>query len=324
MPESTRKSNLALARLMKIVVLMQSGGKLTQADIALACGCSDRQVRRYLTALKDADICFTVDREYGYHLDADHSPFQLNLTLQETIALLLARQATVGREEMPFAASSNSAFEKIASLLPPNLREQLEDRSVSYHTGSRRDYTNAPWGALIKAIRTRQQLEMTYFTASRNSEGVRKVDPYNIVWLQDYCHLVGYCHTRKAVINFAMDNIRGVSPTGDRFEMQAGFSIRDYLKNAAGPMMGDPIEICVTFLPPAARYALKRTWPFIAETSIGPDGAVTLKATVRGLADIKRELLSWGRFAVVIAPLELRREMQEEAIALAALYDKSD
>jgi predicted DNA-binding transcriptional regulator YafY len=42
--------------------------------------------------------------------------------------------------------------------------------------------------------------------------------------------------------------------------------------------------------------------------------------TVRGLKDIQRELLSWGRHVEVIAPPELRRSMAEEARAMAAVY----
>jgi predicted DNA-binding transcriptional regulator YafY len=48
-----------------------------------------------------------------------------------------------------------------------------------------------------------------------------------------------------------------------------------------------------------------------------------MTATVRGLADIRRELLSWGRHAKVIDPPELRQAMAEEARAMAAVYGRA-
>lgn len=311
----------ALARLFQIVTLMYGGGRLTCRDFARACECSERQIGRDLTALRLAGVPFANDRQRGYYLEENWSPLRLSLTLQEVIALLLARQTIAGHSTMPFAHSAESAFDKIAALLPPSLREQLvEDDSVAYYGGGKRNYSGAPWGALLAAIRRRQVLEAEYYTIGSDTVSTRLIDPYHIVWLGGYCHLIGYCHTRRKVLNFSLDGLRSTRPTGETFSIPRTFSLAEHLQGAAGPLLGDPTEIEVRFDAAIARWAKRRLWDFPHTLREQADGSLLLCGTVRGLNDIRKELLTWGRHAYVLKPAALRDALREEALAIAALY----
>jgi predicted DNA-binding transcriptional regulator YafY len=311
----------ALARLFRIVTLMHGGGRLTQADFAEACECSDRQIRRDLLALREAGVLFDYDRARGYALDPGWSPFELSLTVTEVLALLLARQAVAGQAEMPFAHSARVAFEKIAALLPASLRDRLnEEDAVAYYGGGRRSYGEAPWGQILSAMHQRETVEMDYYTITRDATSTRRADPYHIVWLGGYCQLIAYCHTKRSVLNFAMDGIRAIRPSGARFVVPKEFSLADYLRGATGPVLGEPIEIAVQFDAELARYA-RRRWARSAFTLTDqPDGTVVLRGMVRGLDDIRRELMTWGRHARVLEPHALRDAILAEAHALTAMY----
>jgi predicted DNA-binding transcriptional regulator YafY len=314
------KRGVALARLFQVVTLMHGGGRLTQQDIAEVCGCSDRQIRRDLLVLQAAGVPFHFNRREGYRLEDDWSPLQLSLTLQEVLALLLARQAAIG-PDMPFTHSASTAFDKITALLPASLRECLEkEEAVSYYSRGRRDYAGAPWGRLLTAIQCHERLEMDYYTLERDACSVRRIDPYHIVWMQHYCQLIAYCHKRKKVINFAMDCIRGLQSTGETFTILPKFSLAEHLRGAAGPMLGDPVEIRVNFDAGIARWARRRAWGFPHKLIEQTDGSVILEGTVRGIDDIRKELLAWGRHARVLAPHSLADAMRKEACAIAALY----
>ena len=316
-----RHQSIALSRLFQIVTLMHGGGRLTQRDLAATCNCSDRQIRRYLKALEAAGVPFTYERKAGYLLDEGWTPFHLLLSLPEVMALLLARQSVVGRAEMPFAHSSQTAFAKIAALLPARLRDQLEEPSVAYYSGGRRNYAEAPWGQLLDAIHRCERLEMDYYTISRDVRSTRRVDPYHIVWLQNYCHLIAYCHERRRVLNFALDGIFALQRTGETFTIPKAFSLAEHLKGAAGPVLGDPVAIDVIFDREMARYAKRRTWEFPHTLSDQPDGTVRLCGMVRGINDMRKELLTWGRHAQVQEPAELRDALLSEAHALVSLYE---
>ena len=315
-----QRRGFALTRLFQILTLMYGGGRLTQHDFAVACDCSDRQIGRDLATLREIGIPFDCDRKRGYFLEDHWSPLRLTLTMPEVMALLLARQSIVGRAEMPYAHSAQIAFDKIAALLPANLRAQLEQEAVAYYSTGKRNYSAAPWGQLLDAIHRRDRLQMDYYTISRDATSTRTIDPYHIVWLHGFCHLIAYCHTRVQVINFSLDNILGIKRTGETFTVPVSFSLAEHLKGAAGPLLGDPTEIKIRFDSETARWAKRRTWEFPHTLTEQPDGSLLLHGTVRGLNDIRKELLSWGRHVQVLEPKPLCEALLAEAHALVSLY----
>ena len=318
---TSQQRGVALTRLFQILTLMYGGGRLTQRDLAVACGCSERQVGRDLNILREIGVPFDCTRKHGYFLEEHWSPLRLTLTTPEVMALLLARQSIVGRNGMPYAHSAQTAFDKIAALLPGNLRAQLTEEAVAHYSSGKRNYATAPWGQLLDAIHRHERLEMDYYTISRDARSSRRIDPYHIVWLQGYCHLVAYCHTRRKVLNFALDGILSVQRTGETFTVPAEFSLADHLRCAAGPVLGDPLSITVRFDAEIARWARRRNWEFPHTLTDQEDGAVLLCGTVSGFSDIRKELLAWGRHARVLEPAELRDTMLAEARALVNLYE---
>ena len=318
------RRGIALTRLFQIITLMYGGGRLTGRDFAAACGCSERQIGRDLATLRDCGVPFSCSRQRGYFLEEHWSPLLLTLTMQEVMALLLARQSIVGRAEMPYAHSAQTAFDKIAGLLPTNVRAQMEEEAVAYYSAGKRNYAAAPWGQLLDAIHKHERLEMNYYTIGRDATSTRKVDPYHIVWLHGFCHLIVYCHTRLKVINLALDGILSVRPTGETFTVPVSFSLAEHLRAAAGPMLGEPTEIVVRFDSETARWAKRRAWEFPHTLIEQPEGTLLLRGTVRGLDDIRKELLAWGRHARVLEPASLATALHEEACAIAALYSPDE
>lgn len=319
------RRGVALTRLLQILTLMHGGGRVTQRDLAVACNCSERQIGRDLNVLRDAEIHFDCDQERGYYLEPGESLVRLSLSVQEAMALLLARQSIVGRAGLPFAHSAQNVFDKVAALLPPKLRAQLADeQAVAYHGGGKRNYADAPWGRLLAAMHRRDRLEMNYYTISRDVRSTRCIDPYHIVWVHGYCELIAYCHTRREVLFFALNGILDVRNTGETFEVPPTFSIADYLHGASGPMLGDQTNITVQFDAEVARWARSRAWEFPHTLTDQPDGSVVLHGSVRGLSDIRKEVLTWGRHACVLAPRELRDAILAEARALVCQYQNDE
>jgi predicted DNA-binding transcriptional regulator YafY len=145
--------------------------------------------------------------------------------------------------------------------------------------------------------------------------------PWDTNSKRGYCHMIAYCRLRKGLRNFSMDGILKATDTGERFAPIAGFSLKDHLKGASGPNIGEAVQIEIVFDKDTARYARRRNWEFQHELRDEPDGSLRMTGIVRGLKDIQRELLSWGRHVEVIEPLELRNSIAEEARAMAAVYE---
>lgn len=317
-------SRPALARLFEIVTLMhfRGAGRLTQEAIAEMCGCSVRQVGRDLAALKTTRVPIDRNRKQGYFLEDGYTPFKPQFTLHEALALLICREAVAGSGQMPFSHSAHTAYEKVSRLLPESLQAMIEEPAVQHVEGGKRNYADAPWGCLTNACAHSKTVEITYYAISSDSWSTRSIDPYRIVWLGGYCHLIAYCHLRKDIRNFSMDGITKAAETGDAFLPMPGFSLREHLSGASGPNIGAPIGIVVQFDNETARYARRRLWAFEHTLKDLPGGGLEMAATVRGLKDISRELLSWGRHAEVIEPPELRSQMAAEARAMVELYEQ--
>ena len=315
-----------VVRLFHILTLMQNRGvgKLTQQAIAEACATSIRTIARDMNRLRDAGIPFEFSREHGYVLSEGYQPIKLDLTLNETLALLASREAAAGMSGMPLPESAETAYAKVRNLLPEKFKKIMDTSPVDHVAGAFRDYSRAPWVVLGSACVNRKVVEIDHYSIHRNERTRRLVDPYRIVWLGAYCQLIAFCHIHRAVRHFSMDCIHSAKETGENFVPQPGFSLSAYLSGAMGPNIGEPVDIEVVFDKQAAPYVKRRKWPTGCTIAELGDGSVRLSGTVRGLKDIQRELLSWGMRARVIAPDELKAGLRKEARAMLEMYEKDE
>ena len=69
-----------------------------------------------------------------------------------------------------------------------------------------------------------------------------------------------------------------------------------------------------------ARYARRRWSQSSFTLTDRPDGTVVLRGMARGLDDIRKELMTWGRHARVLEPDALRDAILAEARAVTQAY----
>jgi predicted DNA-binding transcriptional regulator YafY len=313
-----------LTRLFIIAAKLQAGGRVTLSNLAEMCNCSTRTIFRDLTYLAEAGVAYHYDASRrSYVLDGPLHLLTVHFNLFEVLALTLAQEAVRGQLGPVLEASVHSAFEKVIHLIPPNVQSKLRDapRRISFQSSTRRDYTAVPWHELIAAIQNQVTVEMNYYTMSRDALTTRRVDPYQLAFRQGYWHLVGYCHTRRDVRLFALDNIQGLRLTGESFEIPANFSLADFMRGSVGVLRGELTEITVRFDPPVARWARRRRWTFPCTLAEEKDGSLILRGTVAGLEEICRELLQWGGHVCVLEPATLREKMRSMAAAIVSRYE---
>ena len=79
------------------------------------------------------------------------------------------------------------------------------------------------WQTLEKACQKKRSISMVYFTAGRNAESERHLDPYVLHFARNNPYVTGWCHKNQAVRDFRVDRIRSISLLPDEFEVNAGF-----------------------------------------------------------------------------------------------------
>jgi predicted DNA-binding transcriptional regulator YafY len=171
-----------------------------------------------------------------------------------------------------------------------------------------------------EAARERRTLEIVYYTMSRRSEGRRRVDPYRIWFFNGTFYLVGHCHRRGEVRIFALDRIRMLSVTKERFEVPEGFDLEAFLRPSLGVFQGEPVRVRIRFAPEAAGYIREKVWHEGQAITPEADGSVVFEAEVAGLEEVRFWVLGWGSRAEVLEPEALREAVRAEARALVERY----
>jgi predicted DNA-binding transcriptional regulator YafY len=317
-PDDERLSRLA--RLFLIYNTLASGECLSGGDLASRCGVSTRTLRRDLEALGEAGALVVYDRgRRAYVLEHPLECWQVELAFDDLLALALVQGAVLCGS--PHEALARRAFEKLLRHLPRSLREEALSVQGVVEPGSatQRDYAAAPWTEILGAAARQETLEVHYYSLRSDRCSWRRIDPYALTMPRGYLQMVGFCHQRRQVLTFALDGVRGLRGTGQRFDKPPGFSLSRWMENSLGTLRGEPRDIVVRFGPSLARWARRRRWTF-RHTWEADGDALILRGTVSGLEEIRSQLLSWGANVEVLEPLELREQMRAEAQAMAALY----
>lgn len=205
------------SRVLAVLDLLQTHGKLRSEDIAARLEVDARTVRRYVMILRDRGVPVEMKRgRYGgYSLPPGYKA-PLALTKQEALALTygLLRE---GQQALGLAESDSArTLKKFTRVLPSATRELIQnlDGAVTFATPrpvgtpesapeSAPDYLEV----IVQAIQARQRIRIRHHAQS-GAVTERDVDPYQVVYRAGRWYLVGYCHLRAGQRVFRLDHVR--------------------------------------------------------------------------------------------------------------------
>jgi len=192
---------------------------------------------------------------------------------------------------------------------PQHLAESFSARPSTQSLGDAKQFQ-----ALITAIDKKQQLELVYWTASRDETCRRVVEPYHLASIDGEWFLIAYCHLREDIRTFSPGRIRSLKQTGETFNRPADFRIADYLDGGFRKVRGAgrAQTVRLRFAPAIAPLIRERTWHSSQTITNEPDGGVILTLKLTHLLEIKRWAMSWGAECEVLQPEELRQEIFRE------------
>jgi len=317
-----------LRRLQALDQMIREGCYPNSQTAARELEVHSRTIHRDLEFLRDswhAPLEFSREHNGYYYRDAGFSLPLFRLTEGELVALFLAERLLQTYRGTPYAAELTAAFSKLTAALPDEVSLDLS------HLGDAYSFRQQAAGAgdadqfreLARAVREGQQLELVYWTASRDETCHRIVDPYHLAGLNGDWYLIAYCHLREDVRMFAPSRIRSLRITGEQFERPADFRIAGYLDASFGAVRGSgpPRRIRLRFTPETARYVREKLWHSTQRIEEEPDGGLVLTLEVSHFLDVKRWALSYGAGCAVLEPAELRRDVAEEVGRMMGRYE---
>ena len=165
---------------------------------------------------------------------------------------------------------------------------------------------------------------MVYFTAGRNAESERELDPYVLHFARNNPYVTWWCHKNDAVRDFRVDRIRSISLLSDEFEVNGGFDRRAHFDRMFQHEVGGETRPIVTWFDArCAPYIRERRWHPTQTLEEHSDGAVTLRMDVPGLNEVKRWVLFYGAGARVLGPPELVEIVRAELRGMNDFYQES-
>ncbi|MEW6182557.1 MAG: WYL domain-containing protein [Bacillota bacterium] len=318
----------AMGRIYLIDALVRSRTFPSVSRLVDELEVSRRTVERELEYLRDQmNAPLRYDRTRGgYCYTADFRLPPFSLSEGEVIALFIGSKILSQYRGTPYEKLIKGAFDKICLALPEtvSLDFSLIDQTMSFAVERPRgdeQHLLRMQELLNRALREHRTVELEYYTASRDADTSRRVDPYHLRHHRGAWYVVGYCHFRAEVRMFALDRITNLQVTKERFTPDPNFDIQTYVEDSLALERGGELEeVHIRFDRFQARYIRERQWHSSQEITEHPDGTMTLMLRVRGLGEVKRWIMSFGHHAEVLAPAWLREEVAAEVEMMAKKY----
>ncbi|MFD8273328.1 helix-turn-helix transcriptional regulator [Streptomyces flaveolus] len=319
------------ARLIKMVLLLQSRPAMTAAELARELEVSERTVTRDAQALSEAGVPVYAERGRagGYRLIGGYRTRLTGLARGEAEALFLSGVPGALRE-MGLEDAASAARLKVSAALLPSLRDASRTAAQRFHLDApswfREPRTPELLPAVADAVWDDRQLAARYRRGEE--EVVRELEPYGLVLKAGVWYLCARVPEGGSFRVYRIDRFTAVEPGGERFARDEEFDLPAFWAERAEQFARSILraEVVVRLsergvreLPyavdaPAAREALE------AAGAPDADGWVTVTVPVESEEVAHTQLRALGPEVEVLAPGELRERFARDARRLDALY----
>ncbi|MFB7506223.1 helix-turn-helix transcriptional regulator [Streptomyces broussonetiae] len=324
------------ARLIKMVLLLQSRPTMTAAELARELEVSERTVTRDAQALSEAGVPVYADRGRagGYRLVGGYRTRLTGLARSEAEALFLSGVPTALRE-MGLEDAASAARLKVSAALLPSLRDAPDSASQRFHLDApawfREPETPALLPAVAEAVWDDRRIRAVYRRGQSTVE--RELEPYGLVLKAGVWYLCArVADSGGAFRTYRLDRFDGVEQQAERFTRAPGFDLPEHWAGQAEGFARSILraEVVVRLSLTGVRRLRHVVDPQAAREALGdghePDdgGWVTVTLPVESEEVAYTQLTALGAEAEVLAPESLRERFAAHAARLAALYGRVD
>ncbi|OXY94333.1 helix-turn-helix transcriptional regulator [Streptomyces diastatochromogenes] len=319
------------ARLIKMVLLLQSRPSMTAAELARELEVSERTVTRDAQALSEAGVPVYADRGRagGYRLIGGYRTRLTGLARSEAEALFLSGVPGALRE-MGLEDVASAARLKVSAALLPSLRDAPDSAAQRFHLDAPAWFREPETPALLPVIAEAVWEDRRIGAGYRRGDAVveRELEPYGLVLKAGVWYLCARVPDGGAFRTYRIDRFDTVEARDERFGRDPEFDLPRHWAEQAERFARSILraEVVVRLSPDGVRrlpYAVDPLSAREALTGAGePDGEgwVTVTVPVESEEVAHSQLTALGPEAEVLAPGSLRERFAADAAALAARY----
>lgn len=320
------KKSEALDHLKHLLLTYPRG--LRKAEIARRLGVHRSTAASYIDELGAMVPVYEPIPDH-YAINRDDYEVEVSLTLHQSMALHLAARLLATRTDKhnPHAAAALRKLGEALAKLAPLISHHLHlSAAVLDDAGRRRD------PIFMQALETLTQawsrgckVSLTHETESGH------IHPYTFApyFIEPYAigrtmHVIGLREPPHKIRTFKIERIRTIELLAEEtYTIPGDFDPRQELKDAWGIWYTgkDPQEVVLHFSRQVSRRINETKWHHSQEIKELADGSVEWRAKVAEWQEMLPWIRGWGVDCRVIAPIELRREVERHILQLAQLYD---
>lgn len=315
-------------RLHSIIRLLETRHGLTLDELAEECDVDRRTIQRDLNAIEQAGYGLTTEwsdgkKVYRFLTKSRNLP-PITFTLPQLMSLYLLRSLGAHLAGTPFQAEIDELFKNIHSVLPDRHAAHLERIarvSLPLLQGARDYSPSSPFVAdLQKALLQQYRIRMEYAKKGKGAVDTYEVDPYTLIFHKGGIYLLGNTHNRSGMRLFALERIRGVEVTRQRFEIPDSYQPEAHFSSAFGLVNDTPMRVRVRFSAEIAHAVKDRIWMPGQKVVFDSEGRVIVEFEAAGQMELVSWILSYGIHSEVLDPPELRKEVKRQVKEMRQLY----
>ncbi|MFF1968811.1 helix-turn-helix transcriptional regulator [Streptomyces sp. NPDC058232] len=319
------------ARLIKMVLLLQSRPAMTAAELARELEVSERTVTRDAQALSEAGVPVYADRGRagGYRLVGGYRTRLTGLARNEAEALFLSGLPSALRE-MGLEDAASAARLKVSAALLPSLRDASDTAAQRFHLDAPGWYQEPATPELLPAVAEAvwddRMVKARYRRGGPGSEVERELAPYGLVLKAGVWYVCARAGTDFRV--YRIDRFAAVAVTDERFVRDEDFDLPAFWDERAAQFARSILRTEVTVRVSEAGvgrlpHVVDRSAALDALDAAGPpdvDGWRTVVLPVESLDVAYSQLLALGPELEVLEPADLRTRFGTAAERLSDLY----
>jgi predicted DNA-binding transcriptional regulator YafY len=319
------------SRLVQLLLLLQTHGKLTASRLATELEVSVRTIYRDIEALSGAGVPIYAEAGPGggVRLVDGYRTRLTGLTAEEAEALALSGLPGAA-SELGLGTVLAAAQLKVDAALPPELRSRAVRMRERFHLDApgwfRRDEPVPHLAVLSRAVWDEQRVEIRY--RKRDGEVRRIVDPLGLVLKAGVWYLVALSGRGRELRTFRVGRVQSVKVLDEHALRPDDFDLATHWAEAQQEFLGSWQTI-----PVVVRVHGDKRWlvrylqdPTRAEAALAGasepdgDGWITLTLQFENEEMAGYELMRGGGDLEVLEPAVVRDAIAERAASMVARY----
>jgi predicted DNA-binding transcriptional regulator YafY len=215
-------------RLLQLVqILRRHRRPVSGATLAAELTISLRTLYRDIASLQAQGAAIDGEAGVGYILRPGFMLPPMMFTEDELAALVLGSQWVASRTDVTLQRAAHNALAKIAAVLPPDLRHDLDVTGVMVGPGEPISAGESGLPIIRQAIRRERKLVVDYLDL-KNVATRRTIWPIALAFFDRARVVAAWCEWRQAFRHFRADRITALTLTDDRYPQRRAVLLREW------------------------------------------------------------------------------------------------